>query len=221
MQNEKFKQALAAALIRECSDSIPQTQEHEFSPEFERKMNRLIRRQKRPYIKLINTVGKRAACIAVCLAAAISAANFTGEAGRGKFLSFYVDSFTEGSHFTAEPDPDAPTEIEDIYAITHDLSDYEIYFEDYDETSRKINYRKDDISITFSQHVKKSYNRTLNTEGALIQTIKLENYEAVYFCDNHNYHFLIFDNGDYVIYLNSNIGKDALIDIAESVQKVE
>lgn len=220
MQNEKFKQALAAALIRECSN-LPQAQEHEFSPEFERKMNRLIRRQKRPYIKLINTVGKRAACIAVCLAAAISVGTFTGEAGRGKFLSFYVDSFTEGSHFTAEPDPDAPTEIEDIYAITYDLSDYEIYFEEYDETERNINYLKEDIMIDFTQKVKKSYNHTLNTEGALIQTIKLENYEAVYFCDNQNYHYLIFDNGDYVIQFISNVGKDALIEIAESVQKVE
>jgi len=41
------------------------------------------------------------------------------------------------------------------------------------------------------------------------------------FCDNHNYITVIWDNGDYIISLGSNLGKNALIEIAESVQKAE
>ena len=43
----------------------------------------------------------------------------------------------------------------------------------------------------------------------------------MYFQDNHNYDCLIWDNGDYIIKLHSNIGKNVLINIAKSVQKVE
>jgi hypothetical protein len=36
-------------------------------------------------------------------------------------------------------------------------------------------------------------------------------------CDNH----IIWDNGEYIIYLSSNIDKNKLIEIADSVQKVD
>ena len=39
--------------------------------------------------------------------------------------------------------------------------------------------------------------------------------------DNHNYHHLIWDKGDYIIEIMSNIDKNTLIDIANSVKKVE
>lgn len=51
--------------------------------------------------------------------------------------------------------------------------------------------------------------------------MEIQCHEAIYYCDNHNYHNLIWDNGEYIIMVNSNIGKNELIDIANSVQKVE
>ena len=40
--------------------------------------------------------------------------------------------------------------------------------------------------------------------------------------DNNKYYHLIWNNGEYVIdFRSSNIGKDELIEIAKSVQKVE
>lgn len=61
----------------------------------------------------------------------------------------------------------------------------------------------------------------INTEDAVIESIIINNCEAIYFMDNHNYHHLIWDNGEYVIVIHSNIGKDELISIANSVKKVE
>ncbi len=222
MQNEKFKHALAAALIPEYENSIPQTEAHKFSPEFEKKMERLIRRQRKPYFKLINTAGKRAACIAVCFITSISVTSLQSDAVREGLLNFFINSDSKGSVFTVESDTDAPSTIEDIYAITYDLSDYKIYFEEYDVTRRNITYQKGDVNIHFSQYTKERYNNIgLNTEGASIETIKINGYDAIYFCNHIGIHYIIWDNGDYVLEIFSTVGKDVLIEIAESVQKVE
>ena len=59
------------------------------------------------------------------------------------------------------------------------------------------------------------------TEEADIEVITINKHEAIYYMDNRNYNHLIWDNGAYIISLGSNISKSALIDIANSVQKVE
>ena len=65
------------------------------------------------------------------------------------------------------------------------------------------------------------YNKDVNTEDAEISTTEINGTEAIIFLDNHNYYHIIINSDDYVFDFGSNIGKDALIDIAESVQKVE
>ena len=54
-----------------------------------------------------------------------------------------------------------------------------------------------------------------------IEKITIKGHEAMCFCDNHNYITVIWDNGDYIISLGSDLGKNALIEMAESVQKAE
>lgn len=61
----------------------------------------------------------------------------------------------------------------------------------------------------------------LNTENAEISTIDISGHDAVYYIDNHQFYHLIWDNGDYIIMISSNIGRNELIDIANSVQKAE
>ncbi|MGN1086218.1 MAG: hypothetical protein ACI4Q5_04200, partial [Porcipelethomonas sp.] len=66
MTNSEFKQAISEALCEEYVKSIPEhNSDHIFSDSFNKKMKKLIKRQKKPYYKFINTAGKRAACIAV------------------------------------------------------------------------------------------------------------------------------------------------------------
>ncbi len=82
-------------------------------------------------------------------------------------------------------------------------------------------YVRGDTAIYFMQYLKKSYHHSINTEGAEIQIIDINGHEAIYFIDNNDYCNIIWDNGDYIIDLASNIGENILIDIAKSVQKVE
>ena len=54
-------------------------------------------------------------------------------------------------------------------------------------------------------------------ENAEISTIDISGHDAVYYIDNHQFYHLIWDNGDYIIMISSNIGRNELIDIANSV----
>ena len=220
MQNSKFKKALAEALIIEYELSIPQTEEHIFSKKFEKKMKKLIGRRQKPYYKLINKAWKRTACmvIAVIMSAVIA---MQAEAVRNLFKNFFVHIYDKFSIVRSINEDNAPETIENIYAITYELHDYEIIYEDYDDYIRNITYKNEDLVIDYFQYVKFAYDVHLNTENADIETFSINEKEVIYYKDNHGYNHLIWDNGDYIISISSNIGKSSLIEIAESVQKVE
>lgn len=221
MANENLKKALEKAMIPEYDELLLRNEKHVFSVEFERKMQKLIKRRNKPYYKIINTVGKRVACIVVIVLLASSVTVLSVDALRNTVADFFVSTYEKFSSVQPVEDDIAPSTIKDIYEITYDLKEYEIYYEDNTEYRRNITYIKDDILINFSQYTKDAYDINVNTEGYEITTIDINNYEAVYFLDNHNYNHLIFDNGAYIIYINSNISKNALINIAESVKKIE
>lgn len=70
--NKTDRELLARAFLEAAEDEfsyVPAEEDIdlEFSPEFERKMEKLIRARKRPYYKYINTVGKRVAAIIIAV----------------------------------------------------------------------------------------------------------------------------------------------------------
>jgi len=224
MANDLFKKALHDALILEFSNMLPDADENEhvFSSDFERKMQKLIKRRKKPYYKIINTLGKRVACIAVIVLVASSVTVLSVDALRNAVADFFVSIYEKFSTVqSVDEDKPAPTTIEDIYAITYNLDGYKVVFENNNEFSRDITYVNSDIIIEFSQYTKDMYNKNVNTEDAEISTTEINGTEAIIFLDNQNYYHIIINSDDYVFDFGSNIGKDALIDIAESVQKVE
>ena len=224
MKNDNFKKALYNSLIPEFSNMLPDgdEDEHVFSADFEKKMQKLIKRRNKPYYKIINTVGKRVACIVVIVLIASSVTILSVDALRNIVADFFVSTYERFSTVqSADEDKSAPATIEDIYAITYDLSDYDVIYEEKDNYSYNITYIKDDIVINFSQYTKDMYDKNINTEDAEISTIEINGTEAIIFLDNQNYYHIIINSDDYVFGIGSNIGKDALIDIAKSVQKVE
>lgn len=223
MYENNFTKALYDALTPEYDNLIHDTiEEHVFSAKFEKKMKKLIKRRKKPYYRIINTVGKRVACAVLAFLVASSATVLSVKALREAVADFFISIYEKFSTIqSADETGTTPETIEDIYEITYDLSGFTIDYEDYNEYSRNISYVNDDILIDFQQYTKEMYDENVNTEGANISTIIINSYEAIYFRDNHQYDCMIWDNGDYIIVLYSNIGKNALINIAESVQKVE
>ena len=184
-------------------------------------MNKLIKRRNKPYYKIINTIGKRVACVAVVIIVVSSITVMSVDALRNAVADFFISIYETFSTVQSTKDNNAPSTIEDIYEITYNLTDFTLEYEDYTEYSRNTTYVRDDIIIDYKQYTKEMYDENINTENAEITFIDINGYEAIYFIDNHNYSNIVWDNGDYIITLFSNVGKDALIDIAKSVQKVE
>lgn len=220
MQNSKFKMALAEALIPEYEASIPQMEEHIFSKKFERKMKKLINRRRKSYYKLINKTWKRAVCAVTAVAVSMTIA-MQVEAVRSLFKDFFAYIYEKFSVLQSVDSTNAPETIEDVYVITYDLSGYTIDYEEYDDYSRNIAYVKDDVIIDYYQVVKYKYDLLWNTEDTNMEKILIGDFEAVYFYDNHNFETIVWDDGEYIFTIGSNVGKNALIDIAKSVKKVE
>lgn len=222
MAESNFQKALYDALVPEYETYMQNiADKHEFSPKFEKKMKKLISRRNKPYYKIINTAGKRTACAAVIVLVSSSVTIMNVEALRNAFSDFFISIYEKFSTVQPIEDDSAPETLEEIYAITYNLNDFEIIYEELNEYRHDIDYGKDNIVIYFSQYTKEMYDSNVNTEDAEILTIDINGHEAIYFIDNHNYYNLIWDNGDYIISLSSNINKNTLIEMAKSVQKVE
>lgn len=220
MADEKLKRAIFEALSPEY-DMVSEYSEHAFSDKFEKNMQKLIARQKKPYYMMINTVGKRAACVIFVALIAFTAAVLNVEALRTAFRDFFVNIFEKFSIVQSADVENSPETIEDIYVIAYDLGGFteEVWVDT--EFDRRTEYVKDDCHINFGQSVKNAFNSRLNTEDADVLTVVVGGHEAMYYRDNHNYDTVIWDNGDYIFMLSGNIDKDELIKIAESVQKAE
>lgn len=216
----KLSRAIAAALISEYKNSVPDGSEHEFSEEFEKKMNKLIKKRNLPFYMLINTAGKRIAGIAIGIIVALSAAVISIEALREGFVDFITMIFGDHSVVCSVETENAPEIIEEIYGITADMSGYEVIFEEHGAYTIHIGYAKDNNVIIFKQYIKnKEIN--YNTENSEILSVDINGREAIYYLDKHNYHNIIWDNGYYTFFLSSDISKDELISLAESVEKTE
>ena len=221
MAESNFQKALYDALAPEYETYMQNiADEHEFSPKFEKKMKKLISRRNKPYYKIINTAGKRTACAAVIVLVASSVTIMNVEALRNAFSDFFISIYEKFSTVQPVENDSAPETLEEIYAITYNLNDFEVVYNKENEYSYYITYAKDDTVIYFSQYTKEMYDSNVNTEDAEILTIDINGHEAIYFTDNQNYNHLIWDNGDYIISLGSNINKNILIEMAKSVQKV-
>lgn len=221
MNNSNFSKAISEALTEEYVFSIPEHENHVFSKAFEKKMHKLIKRRNKPYYHIINTAAKRAACVAAVIIIASMTTILSVKALREAFFGFFVDVFEKFSVVQSADSDSSPVKIEDIYQITCDMSVYDVEFKNDFDYSVETIYKNDDKIIIFTQSVKSIYNMNMNTEKSKIENIEVNEYTAVYYTDNHGYATIIWDNGDYIISLGSNISKNELINIAESVKKVE
>lgn len=222
MDDKKLSEALYEALVDEYLGEIPEiTKPHKFSKKFEKKMNKLISRRNKPYYKIINTAGKRAALIAV-ITAAVTSAVFSIEAVRVAFIDFFTNIFEKYSIIEPVNIDEAPLIIEDVYTITYDLSGYSIIDELKNELLYCIIYSNESTSINFRQHIKYDFlNSEWNTEETIINEIYINGKQAIYYTDNNGFKTIIWDNGDYIFVISANIDDSMLIEIAQSVKKAD
>ena len=225
MTNEVFRKAIGEALHPEFAAMIPDHGKHIFSEKFERKMEKLIRRRRKPYYSLISTGLRRAACIIVMFLVVSFTTVMSVEALRKPFLDFLSSIFSD--HTTIESvldlDGDYPETIEERYEITEGLEDYylESKSDNHSLAASFFAHKTRDLYIAFYQNTINNYKKNLNTEGTTISFINIDTQNAISYYDSHGYYHLVWNNGKYIIELHSNVSKNALIELAKTVKKAE
>jgi hypothetical protein len=116
-----FQQAAREAQRREMEileKEIDLSEQHGFSDEYNRKMDKLLKFSRKPYFNFVNTVGKRAAVIIVTLITALSITTFSVKALREPVVDFIISVYEKFSNIlfqTDEAENSFPITIEEFY----------------------------------------------------------------------------------------------------------
>ena len=228
MTDLEFEQYITSVIkeygAKYIDESLIDNTPHKFSPEFERKMDILMGKS----YKKVRITPKRLLIAVTAALLAVFIMAMSVNAVRETFINFFMNIFDTHTVVQSIDDKDAPLDFVDKYIITSDMSDYDLINSFEDISDREYTYKNENCTIYFTQSIKEYYHESVNTEGYEIESIYIANCEGFYVnMYNQNGQILIWDNGDYVLsilvscYNDYVFGKDKLIDIANSVQKVE
>ena len=223
--SSKLREAIEQAVIvpeqMEFSEAIPT--EHIFSEKYTKNISKLIKRQKKSYYPLICTSARRVACIIAAFLIVSMTTVLSVDALRKPFFDFIVSIFSDHSEVRSvtEDSIDYPERITDIYEITYDISDYELVYSSENEKMLHKEYKYDRQTISFIQYTFDFGNANVNTENAIVDHVDIHSSDAMIWTDNNMLTHIIWNDGKYVFYITSSVSKDALIEIAKSVQIVE
>ena len=221
MEQSNFKRALYDEMHGRYVLLLENGEPHQFSHEFELKMDKLINRRRKPYFRMINTVGKRVACIALAFFIASATTVMSVDGLRNAFFGFIMHMFEKASIVRTIDDEVHPDTIEQRYDITGGLEGYTLDMELDEDTRINRIYAKGDNVIYFDQYTKASFDLMINTEDAEVTHIDINGFDTVYYLDNNGYHTFIWDNGRYIFMLTANTTKDEAIEMIRSVRKSE
>ena len=188
-----------------------------FSETFERKMKKLLSRQKKTYYKLINTVGKRVAIIVLTLIISLTATTFSVKALREAVIEFITETYEKFTRVSIEKD-DNDIVVEFKKTQPKYIPDgFDIAVEDeYDEFCRIVYRNLEDLPISYSQQINSDSNFTTDTEGTNFERIYINSLEGIMY-SNKDFNKIVFGNEKYFFTLDGKISMEELLKMAESI----
>lgn len=189
-----------------------------FSDKYRRKINKLIKRRKKPYFKLICTTGRRIVCTAAAVII-IFASSLSVEAVREAIHDFLMNIFKGHTAVSVSGTiEDYPTVIEEEYEIASLPEGFEMVDYHADIMSVFAMYVNNDKYISFQQMVYDNFNMNFDNSHSEIE----------YYTDNQGQEYLVqdtghsycvtYNNGRYVIKIISNLDKDETIDLCKDTK---
>lgn len=191
---------------------------YEYSEKYNRKIRKIIKRQHRPYCTFLSNALKYGVC------AVVSIIVFTGSiitisAFCEPLHDFIVNIFSDNLKVTVSDIGNAPTEITEYYEIGNLPEGFDLIFQVSERQLASKSYSNNTNYIYFGQYAKEFYKDVdfENTEFLLDennQEYLISELEEGGFC-------VIWDNGDYVLHINSNLPKEEILEICKSVRVKE
>lgn len=207
--NERFERDM---------EEFRSTPPHVFSEKHNKKMAKLIKRQRKPYFKLICTTGRRVACIVV-LMLVVFASSLTVKAVREAVYDFIMSIFSDHTVVTVDSGTDAgyPETIEEEYYI----SDLPEGFERVDYSKRDISvsstYFNNDKYVFFIQYTKEYYEGTFDNEQTQYEKQFISGQDYLILSSDYDTTF-VWDDGSYIFSIRSNIDKNTILELCESTK---
>lgn len=221
--SEKFKNAVFESLSQEYLDMIPESEPHEFSDSFLKKMSSLVKLRKMPCYFLLKSQFGRAAVI-ICLICAVLLTTFSLSAIKGTVFGFFLSQCEECSILEIEDDTSSPQTIEDFYYLGMlDKSDCIIDYNCF-KFMHIVFYNLNGRTVALAQHVRSGYKSNISTDGSIIKTVDLNGKRAVFFNVKNassSPSMLLWDNGDYVLSVSGCFDLNELTELALSVEIAE
>lgn len=230
MTNKNFDNFLKQTIKNYGDDYINFSEEwnkpHEFSPKFERKMSKLIKRERKPYFSITNTPIRKITTItaaAIIVASSLIMNIVADNEVKSSYMAFVYKTHTQ---LVATKDENAPKNFKEIYEITAIPKDYEIVYkdDDYINNLNLITIYKNKYNsfynFDFKQNLKFLYDVNVNTEYYKMEHIEINGCEGR-IVKMEDGGFLTWDNGDYIFEITGSIDTNSMIEMAKSVKKVE
>ncbi len=186
----------------------------EFSPEHERKMQKLFKNERRKYnLRRAYSVAGRVACFVLAVAFVMGIAIYNVDAWRTKFLNFFFDknspdteiTFTETKQNSYFNDIVNIGYIPEGFAVTINRTTKNSLFLNFEDGENFIQLNMSDADLKTA----------INTEKGTLENIKIKNYDGLYIVSN-GANVILWNNGVYTFRLAANIEKEELIKTAES-----
>ncbi len=206
---------------KKLCESLPTDEELEnitFSEAFEKKMQKLIRAQKKSYYYLINTVAKRVAIIILAIVISFTATTFGVKAIRESVIEFITETFEKFTKITVqndEPNTQAllvktsPQYIPEGYVLEKETKSDALY--------RIIYSNLDNITIDYIQQIDFGIVNNVNTEEVEYAKIKINSLEGIKYIKN-GINTVVFADKIYMYTIYGQVPFDELIKMAESIK---
>lgn len=188
---------------------------YEFSAKFERKMNRLIQSQEKPFYSVFNTKKKRivlgAALIAILMTSACSV-----PAIREPIINFVIEVYED---FTTLVFPNNLNEKAGTFekakiVIPEGYTSKELLT----ETSYFLELKNNEKNvITFEQILLSNSQVSIDTENTTYEKIIVNGLDGIYY-KNKGMNVIVWSNDSYNYIISGNIETKKLFEIAESVK---
>ena len=219
MNKSDFMTALENSFEKDCNElselDVPQ---YEVSSKFKKKMEKLIKYQRKPYFRLTCTAGRRAACIIVAVIV-MSVSSLSATGAYKTIYNFIVNTFSDHDEISYINDSDSyPETIEEEYVISNIPEGFELIEHHENENMVASVYLNEDKYIIFEQTVKYGFTLSHDNEYSTTENYTDENGQEyiIRITDSVDI-FVLWDNGDYFFRISGNLDKESALNMCKSV----
>lgn len=190
---------------------------YEYSKSYMLNAKKIIRNHSKPHNRILRNTTKYVACAAVSIMV-FSFSVRTAYAYNKTFHDFIVNSFADKIKVTATETDNSPSEIKELYEIGNLPEGFRLSTNLLDDFSNISFFHSEKNYIYFGQYVKATYK---NIDFEKTEMYVDENNQEYIISKKFDDYIIVWDNGDYILHINSDLPKEKILDICKSVRKAK